>query len=225
MKYDFIHIPKTGGTSIKRFIKEISIDNYIHNYEETTKENNYKIHHSFRCKDVNNPIVVIREPMSRFYSVFGQWKKNLTKNYSNKVDCYSEYNTTDISNNALDIYNHTNLKNVSEFINILRNGNIDISDNLFWDVHLKPQSYWLEDCDFKKITVINYNNDILKSLVNVLDIKVKPYKTIKSNTNPNHQLEILSIEDRKFLEEYYAEDYILYKKIHEEPHLFKAVYK
>lgn len=224
MKYDFIHIPKTGGTSIKQLIKSPTFNDYVQT-EELRKNNNIiKIHHSFRCKDVNNPIVVIREPMSRFYSVFGQWKKNVNMCYSNKVDYYGEYNTTDSPYDAVDTYNHTKLKKVSEFINILRNGNIDISDNMFWDAHLKPQSYWLEDCDFKKITVIIYNNDILKSLVNVLDIEVN-YKTYRANINPNHQLEILSIEDRKFLDEYYAEDYILYRKIHEEPHLFKAVYK
>ena len=65
-KYSFIHIPKTSGLSIKKFITNYS--DYF----------NYLGHEEIAATD-NNPIVVLREPLDRFISFFKYWKQNCVR--------------------------------------------------------------------------------------------------------------------------------------------------
>ena len=67
-KYNFIHPTKTGGTSVEKFFNE----NYFHQI-------NGGQGHAIRCGNNNKPIIIVRDPFSRFISMFMYWKYGATQ--------------------------------------------------------------------------------------------------------------------------------------------------
>ena len=92
------------------------------------------MHHSIKCTNSNNPIVVIREPFERFKTMYFYWK-------------YGNLRTRDKQNSE---------KSLNNFIKMLKTEDTTHYNRIFWYVHTKPQFFWLEKCTLKNITVIRY---------------------------------------------------------------------
>ena len=204
MVYQFIHIPKTGGLSVEKFVVENKLYDIIKT--DTDKELKvteidkdekvtFRIHHHYKCKDFDNPIIIIRHPESRFHSLYHQWKK--------------------IENNKS--------KNVKNFIEALKNNDYDKKSHIFWHAHLKTQYHWIKGCNYKKLTIIRYNNDIIKKLIKVLNI-TSLNDNVKINKSSYDKLETLNKKDITFIRKYYKDDYDFFREVNKNPSKFKAIY-
>jgi hypothetical protein len=96
----------------------------------------------------------------------------------------------------------------------------------YWDDHYKPQVYWINNTNYKKIIIIKYCKKLdekINKLLTLLNIRNKNIKLINSNITITKEEIILDDEDIQFIQDYYKEDYILIDKINNNPELFKHV--
>ena len=234
-KLTFVHIPKNGGLYIKKILRILRLNPYIqsdkilynrNNYNEylntlTQKEKDFltpsplsrtqRVHHAFKCKDVKEPIIVIREPYDRFNTMYYFWKNgNQDKN-----------------------------KNVDNFIKLIKDTNFKRERGNFWFVHLKPQSYWLSESDYSKTKVVVYSKTSLfsnfeKSYFNKIEDnkqfldnynKRKKRFNVERPTNITRSKQSITLTkiQKEFVNEYFKEDFLLWDKIHKTPEIFKEV--
>lgn len=206
--YTFIHIPKNAGFAIKSYIHnnnlDIKTDKSTH---ENVKRINNKDHHTELCETNNNPIIIIRDPLERFKSLYYYWK------YGNMSQKKKKPKDT----------------NITSFIDIFKMSEeqrVNIYDNHFWDVHLKKQTFWINNVDYKNITVIKYNDNIINSFNKLLDnrfISGNMSRLYVNITNYGDDDYNLSSDHLQFLKEYYHDDFVLYETVEKQPELFKKV--
>ena len=60
--YTFIHPTKSGGTACENF------------FYEYYREYIVGLGHDYNCNNNNNPIIIVRDIKSRFFSMFTYWK-------------------------------------------------------------------------------------------------------------------------------------------------------
>ena len=196
-KYSFIHVPKTGG---------ISIYNYLLNYSDYI---NFFGHdkYFFKATNENKPIIVIREPTDRFTSIYKYWKKN-----------YLEIHGSNVSNDEVSI---------KSFISYINNNDIGkIKLTYFWNVHLYPQTYYMDESVYKNSIVVKYNknkmNEKMNNLINYLNIPNKNITLKPENTGQNYELNI-DDRDMEWIRHIYKNDFDLWNKLNNQPELFKKV--
>lgn len=207
MKYDLIHTTKTGGTAFFACL----LYNYSEYFSLQEKDIKPKKEHSFLCGDSENPIIIFRDPIDRFNSIFSYWKYGSSK-WPRSDDFLKK---------------HQELT-VNDFVSLIRDNRTDILDTyMTWDVHYSTQSRWLTG-DHKNIIIINYQNDLQSSLVSLLDFLQIPDKGIqlqKINASKKRQnyFEDLNQESLDWFYEYFKEDFEIQQKILSTPEIFKKV--
>lgn len=193
--YQLIHIPKTAGTTFNKYLIR-----YYNEYFLSIERMYSLAPHSVRCKDVENPVVIIREPYDRFLSVF---------NYFN-------------NGSELWFNNKTNVS-VLDFLN----QQFEPKYNYFWHAHTNNQSWYINEKDYKKTIVIVYNKNMQINLINLLsslgiDIK-KNIPELQVSNITSYTKVTLSNKEKNMVYKKYIKDFILYNKIINHKNLFKLV--
>lgn len=199
LKYQFIHITKTGGTAVKNFLNE--------HYKDHFETFSQLKHHELRAKNVKNPITIIRDPIDRYISIYNYWKKG-SEAHKRQKDWVSNIDT---------VHQFTE-KLISDW------DSITSAFGYTWFEHFIPQSEWISPDDYSKTIIIKYKPDLNKSIQFLLDIlNINKGKILKKSNITNKKIENLNEEDLNFINEFYKEDIKLYKLIHTNPEKFKKV--
>ena len=199
--YTFIHPTKTGGTACETFFYE--------HYSEFIKGRG----HDNKCMNYNNPIIIIRDPVDRFISMYKYWKYG-----SRDIDIYKRDSV------FLKNYNNYTIK---DFIHLIKNNqHEDLHQSFTWNQHFEPITNWINNVDYANIIVILYTknlNEKINKLLSILNIKKKPVELPIINVSNNKENIQLDDNDILFVKSYFANDFKLYDDINNRPELFKRV--
>jgi hypothetical protein len=201
MKYTFIHPTKTGGTACENYFKQ-----YYHEYITGSGHVNV-------CTNLNKPIIVIREPVNRFISMYKYWLNGaIDTRYKRPTEFIEKYKNYDIKH----------------FISLIKNNKKeDLYNKFTWDQHFHPITNWILDTEYSNIIIVKYDktlNEKINKLITMLDIPNKhidlPIVNISKNIDePIH----LDDSDMEFIREHFKLDYELLEQINNQPELFKIV--
>jgi hypothetical protein len=201
-EYKFVHIPKTGGSAIEKFIKPYS-DTII------------GFGHDNLCKFNENPIVVIRYPLERFVSMYYYWKYgSITPPFTRSTEWQKKYR----------------FFTIKDFIILFETNSIkNLYHDFTWDQHFMPASTWIDEASYKKTIVIIYEKNLQEKVYKVMDyIKLKAdFRKNKINRVNVSRKDIevnLDENDIKWISDHFKEDFSLWDKVHNKPHLFRAVF-
>lgn len=200
--FTFIHPTKSGGTALERY------------FEAHYKEYIVGKTHGNKCSPTNNPIIVLREPIDRFISMYKYWKKG-----SKDIKPYQR------SNEFVSKYGNYTIK---DFINLLKdNAKVDLCVSFTGNLHFVPTTHWIAKTPLDKIIIILYikNLDIkmthiLKNL-GVPDKKI-PLGIVNESIGSDEDV-ILNEEDLQYINERFKDDFDLYEKAQTQPELFRMV--
>ena len=199
-RFSFIHPTKCGGTAVENFLLKHYSKYFI-----------LKSHHILTCNNYNNPIIIIRDPIERFISLFKYWK------YGSEIFIRDKL--------FLEKYKNISIKN---FISLIKENKTNTLFYSFtWDKHFQKITHWINNTNYKNIIIIKYKNDMnftiqkmlrLFNIPNLVDDKVE-----KCNITNNIEDVTLDHEDIDFIHNYFKEDYHLIHLINTQPKLFRAV--
>ena len=203
-KYTFIHPTKSGGTAIQRYFKK------YYQYYIAGPDN-----HKHKCKNDNNPIIIVRDVKSRFISIFNYWKNGA-------IDTSFKRNNNFINKNK-DI-------TVLDFISILKSDKTKLYKDFTWNHHFSSTSEWFGNTNYENIIIIEYVDDLngkIQKLLNSLNIPNKNISLPRINISvpPTGKDKLLfeNPEVDKFIQEYFKDDIKLINTIKNNPKLFKLV--
>jgi len=197
-KYQFVHIPKTGGTCIEDAIEMNYTDKFV-----------YKKPHALKCVNNEISITILRDPYERFISMFKYWKSgsDLRSRPDDFVEKYGEYT-------------------IKDYINLLKVDSPALTRAFTWDFHYAPATFWINNTNYKKIIIIKYCSDLdrkFKKLLTLLRIKDKQVPVPKTNVSTIKSEIILDEEDKAYIRKRFAGDFRLWYLANNMPHLFGGV--
>ncbi len=201
-KYRFIHPTKSGGTAVERYFKQYYSNNICGQG------------HGDTCKNNNNPIIIVRDVKTRFYSMYKYWKNGaIDTNYKRNEAWIYKYNDT----------------TVFDFIRMLKSKDRQLYQGFTWKQHFDTTVKWIHpSCKYKNIIIIRYEENLnvkIQKLINKLGIKNKnipvPVVNVSKNTNCEYDIENKIVNE--FIHEYFKDDIELIHKINTQPELFKFV--
>lgn len=202
-KYQFVHVPKTGGSAVENFFEKHYSDRIV----GTT--------HKWVCKKDNNPIIIIREPIERFISAYHYWKNGSHGRNSRDKTFHEKYDSFTIK----------------DFIQLQKDKKKrELVIGFMWEVHYDPQTNWIPKDVYSNTIVIKYvenenlNNKIIE-LLKYLNIENKGIPLEKSNITRKIENEkvILDDEDILFIRDRYRSDFELWNNINNNPEMFLHV--
>ena len=189
---DFIHIPKTGGRSISEFFD--TLETHPHNR---------------KCDEYGPYVTVVREPISRFESIFRFWKYGSTECQRDSVFTKKNQNVT-----------------IKNYIQLIKTNHPDVFHSFTGKTHL-PQIHWLPKKAWSHTVVIRYESDMSSQLQKFLEFSrdiVPPIKEL-THRNVSHGSPVtLDDEDLAWLHQHYQADFELWDALHSTPELFKKVF-
>jgi hypothetical protein len=179
-EYQFVHPTKCGGTAFKDYIQKHKLPIKCTNHEP-------------KCSGHPNPIIILRDPIERFISMYNYWK-NGSERYGrgNEFQNYS----------------------IDDYIGMIKNRNKLLTKVFTWDQHYAPMSEWINPEDYSKTIVIMYKPDLGDSITALLNFINKPVPNVpmeKVNVSKKTTI-ILTGEQINWVKEYYACDYELLKQ-------------
>ena len=198
-KYTFIHPTKNGGTACETFFHQL--------YPEYISGRG----HDNLCTNDNNPIIIVRDPLSRFVSMYNYWKHG-------SQDMQDYQRTNDFIERHKDV-------SIMEFTDFVRTNDPRLTNNFTWDEHFLPQTHWLNHAQYYNIIVIRYTDDLddkIQRLLKYLHIPSKNLGLPKLNVTIKTDVTI-DPKVMSFVEEYYNSDYELIHTIENRPQHFRFV--
>lgn len=198
MSYTFIHPTKCGGTAVEQYLK----NNYSHVITGTG--------HNNVCSATNNPIIIIRNPIDRFISMYNYWKNgsNVYKRHIDFIKKYGKYT-------------------IKDYIKLLKNNSTrDLNHKFTWGQHYAPQTSWINKEDYINTIVIKYDENLdpkVHELLSYLNIDDKNIPLQKVNVSKKDNNVVLDNDDIIFIKQRYSSDFELFDNINNNPELFKKV--
>lgn len=196
-KFTFVHPTKCGGTSVENFLNK-----YYSKYFYTNV-------HINRCENNNNSILIVRDPVDRFKSMFKYWKSG------SEIFIHN--------NERIDKYKHINIKT---FIKMIQNNSNILYNNFLKNIHYKPITYWIND-KYENIIIVKYCKNLnipFQKMINSFNIPNLNIQIPHINVSKNNENIILDDEDLQFIKEYFKTDYELINLINTNPKLFRGVF-
>jgi hypothetical protein len=198
-KFTFVHPTKCGGTSISKILK----NNYS-NFFTVANE------HKTLCYDKNNPIILVRDPVDRFKSMYKYWKYGSEKYIKN-----------------LKSINYTKNVTVKDYINLIKIKSPILNTLYTWDKHYSPITDWIKVSNYKNLIIIKYCKDLnipFQKMINTLNIPTLNIQIPHINISKTNENIIFDDEDLQFIKEYFKKDYELIELINTNPKLFRSVF-
>jgi len=209
-RYIFIHPTKCGGTAIINFFMKV--------YPYHTIDN-IGFRHEKQCKDYDNPVIIIREPIDRFISMFKYWKSgSLPFKSWTDVNEFRERN----SNFNMKYKSYT----IKDFIKLLKRKDTCLYTKFTYPVHYESIIYWIKPEDYSKTIVIKYCEDLnskLPEILEALEVQSVNKEMEKINISKNSEKIKLDEEDINYIKSVYNYDFELWDNINNNPALFKRV--
>jgi hypothetical protein len=169
--------------------------------------------HDNKCTNYNNPIIIIRDPIDRFISMYKYWKGGSCDMYNYKRSKVFVQN----------YHNYT----IKDFIKLIKNNRYDVlCQDFTWNQHFQPITNWINNTNYKNIIIILYEknlNEKINKLLSNLKIKNKGLELPMINISNNKETIKLDNEDIIFVQSYFANDFKLCDNIKNRPELFKFV--
>ncbi len=201
-QYTFIHPTKSGGTAVERYFKQ--------HYSSTICGSG----HGNICKNNNNPIIIIRDVKTRFYSMYKYWKNGaVDTKYKRNKEWGCKYTDT----------------TVLDFINMLKKNDRQLYNGFTWKQHFEPTVKWIHpSCKYKNIIIIRYEENLngkIQKLINRLGIPNKNIPVPIVNVSKSTNCEYNGNDDiiNNFISDYFKSDIEFIHKINTQPELFKLV--
>jgi len=202
--YTLIHPTKCGGTACELFLSE--------NYSDFV----FYTGHKTLCTNNNNPIIIVRDVLSRFFSMFKYWKYGGDYKYRRDEKFLSTF------------------KNVTilDFICLLKNNRNNILCKDFtWEDHFKPTTHWINNTDYENIIVIKYERDLNEKIQCLLEkLKIPNKGIVLPHINCSYVTKqdwLLFIKYREiienFIKDFFKEDIEFLACVENNPELFKLV--
>jgi len=198
-KFTFVHPTKCGGTSIAKILK-----NYYSNFFIVVNE------HKTLCYDNNNPIILVRDPVDRFKSMYKYWKYGSEKYIKNPKSINYVKNVT-----------------VKNYISLIKIKSPILNTVYTWDKHYAPITDWIKVSNYNKLIIIKYCKDLnipFQKMINSFKIKNCNIPIPHSNVSKSKEDIVLDDEDLQFITEHFKKDYELIELINTNPRLFRGVF-
>lgn len=200
--YTFVHVPKSGGTAVENYF----LKHYSDRIFGTT--------HKWIASVNNNPIVIIRDPVERFVSVYHYWKNGSHGRNARG----SEFNNK---------YGNYSLK---DFVELVKNDKkSELVVGYMWRLHYYSQTYWIPKETYPHCIIITYVPDLNHKIHALLEYCKIPDKNIpldRSNITRVKQGEekvTMDEEDIEWLKTHFKDDFELWDWAHNSPDKFKKV--
>jgi hypothetical protein len=197
-KFTFVHPTKCGGCAVEDFLNENYSDYF-------STEGHYN-----KCEFNNDSIIIVRDPVDRFKSMYKYWKYGSERHQSNKEH--------------VEKYKNINIKT---FISMIQNNSHNLITKFTQDIHYKPITYWI-NTNYKNIIILKYKknlNDTIQNMINKIHIPIKVNKIVKhTNISKSKEEIVLDNEDLLFIKKYFISDYHLIYIINKHPKMFRGVF-
>lgn len=199
-KYTIIRPTKVGGTAVSNYL----ITNFVNLFQI-----NYFIHDD-TCTNENKPIIILRDPVSRFISTYKYWKNGSKENIRPPefIEEFKEYT-------------------IKDFINLIKiQDHPKIYSGFFWSKHMEHQTYWLKPNVYNNAIVIKYCPDLKYKLNDLLEYLKLPQTGVlleKENVSIETENIELDEDDYEWIYNEYMDDFELWDKVNNLPELFKKV--
>ena len=132
MSYNFIHPTKCGGTAFSECIIKHYLDHILCN------------DHTVLCSDTNNPIIIVREPIDRFLSMYKYWKHG-----SSKWEQEPEH------------IERCKQCSIKDYIHFKKSEEKDKLITVFTkEEQYAPTERWLNATKYENIIIVKYTNDL-----------------------------------------------------------------
>jgi len=198
-KFTFVHPTKCGGTSIAKILK----NNYSKFFTVANE-------HKTLCYDKNNPIILVRDPVDRFKSMYKYWKYGSEKYIKNPKSINYVKNVT-----------------VKNYISLIKIKSPILNTVYTWDKHYAPITDWIKVSNYNKLIIIKYCKDLnipFQKMINSFKIKNCNIPIPHSNVSKSKEDIVLDDEDLQFITEHFKKDYELIELINTNPRLFRGVF-